>query len=145
MTEGGIFQGDLLVATEHENEESKRQEKCVQHEAITVLPSNGRINALIAIRDFGEGQLCRAIVREAANPTILNGMVCARKWFHDVLTVHDPTPAVPAPVRLVRPVVDFIGVGVELAGVHLKILPLYGLDLVVTVWKSPVNMSELPT
>ena len=39
MTEGGIFQGDLLVATEHENEESKRQEECVQHEAITVLPS----------------------------------------------------------------------------------------------------------
>jgi hypothetical protein len=27
MTEGGIFQGDLLVATEHENEQSKRQEE----------------------------------------------------------------------------------------------------------------------
>ena len=52
--------------------------------------------------------LRRPIIRKAANPAILNGMVFAREWFHEVLTVDNPTPTTRAPVRFGRPMVNFI-------------------------------------
>jgi hypothetical protein len=48
LAKGRIFQGNLLVTTEGENQESNRYQKSVQHAAMTVRPSDGRINKSIA-------------------------------------------------------------------------------------------------
>jgi hypothetical protein len=62
--------------------------------------------------------LCCAIVGQAPNPDVVNTIVFERERLHHVLTVHDPTPAVTTPARFGRPVIDFVRVGIELAGVH---------------------------
>jgi hypothetical protein len=43
-------------------------------------------------------------------------MVFEGKRLHDVLAVHQPTPAVPARVRFGSPMVNFILLVIELAG-----------------------------
>jgi hypothetical protein len=64
---------------------------------VHILPSESNLQALRG-----------AIVRKAANPYILDRIVFERKRLHEVPTVDDPAPTVPAPVRLGRPVVHFI-------------------------------------
>jgi hypothetical protein len=45
ITKSDVFQGDLLVTVEDENEESNGQQKKVQHAAMTVQLSDRRINS----------------------------------------------------------------------------------------------------
>jgi hypothetical protein len=59
-----------------------------------------------------------AIIGKAPNPSIIDSMVLERKRVEEVLTIHDPMPTVGAPMRFKCPVVYFIGLGVEQAGVH---------------------------
>jgi hypothetical protein len=66
--------------------------------------------------------LRHAIIGKAPNPSVLNGVVFAGQWFHKVLTVDNPMPTASAPVRFGSPMVNVIGLGFELAGIHRKIL-----------------------
>jgi hypothetical protein len=61
-----------------------------------------------------------AILSQALNPTIVNGMVFAWKQIQQVLTIHNPMPATGAPVGVGRPVINFLRLGFVLAGVHGK-------------------------
>jgi len=62
--------------------------------------------------------LRQPIIGKAPNPTILDGVVFHRKRVYKVFTVDDPMPTIGAPVRIRRPVVNFIRIGFEFVGVH---------------------------
>ena len=42
--------------------------------------------------------LRHAIIRQALNPTVVNGMVFKGQWVEEVLAIHNPTPTASAPV-----------------------------------------------
>ena len=67
------------------------------------------------------------MVCKALNPSIVNGIVFAGKWFHEMLAIDNPMPTGGTPVRLRRPVVNLVGLCVELAASHTKIVLLFPL------------------
>jgi hypothetical protein len=52
-----------------------------------------------------------AIIGEASNASVLDGIVFNWKRVGEVLTIDDPMPTTSAPVRVRCPVVHFIGPG----------------------------------
>jgi hypothetical protein len=46
LTKRCIFQCDVLVTTENKNDEPNPHQNCIQHEQMTVPPTDGRINRL---------------------------------------------------------------------------------------------------
>jgi hypothetical protein len=59
-----------------------------------------------------------AIVGQALNPTVVNGMVFGWERIQQVLTIHNRTPTTRTPMGKRRPVVNLVRFCVELAGVH---------------------------
>jgi len=47
LTKCGVFQGDLFLTTEHQNNESTHDHYCVQHVEMTLPLCDGRINCLL--------------------------------------------------------------------------------------------------
>jgi len=54
LTKCHIFQRDMSVSTEQQNDESHYDDNCIQHEKTTVPPCDERINGLGAQGVFGE-------------------------------------------------------------------------------------------
>jgi hypothetical protein len=64
-------------------------------------------------------RVCLAIVGKAANAPIFNGVVLDWQRIEAMFTIHNKMPTIRAPVRIGRPLVHFLGFGVELAGLQL--------------------------
>ena len=85
---------------------------------IGILRSLGARNCVTAFHVNRTSRHCVALSYARLRIQPSSTLLCLRQRIHDVLTVNDPTPAVPAPVRLGRPVVNFIGRCIELGDVH---------------------------
>jgi hypothetical protein len=90
--------------------------------AIKVIPPRGVPQSKERCYSVFFQALRHAIISEALNPTVVNGMVFEGQRIEEVFAIYNPAPTICAPVRRGCPVVNFVRFGFELAGFHENIV-----------------------